>query len=134
MSPNDSRDHMKSLDRAGLSRTQGSASLSLRVCSRASAQASDVSDLTLMGTAPSFLVESAFDRVVSHEQTAREYSGDCGDENSLVVTLSVEGESGIAFDQNFMGIDSASKLEVRVDTHEPNACGFGPEVPWEYLV
>lgn len=125
---------MKILDRAGLSRTQGSASLSLDVSSRASAQASDVPGPMLLGAAYSLPVEAGFDRVFSHGQTGRELLGDRGDENSFFVTSTVEGESGIAFDQNIMGIDRASKLEIRVDTHEPNACGFGPEVPWEYLV
>ncbi len=87
----------------------------------------------LMGPAGFLEMEEGVIRAAPHVHMAPEDAAFYGVENKTYMKLRVHGETGVTFDQIFVRVDPAVKLEVHLDTDEANACGFRADIPSELI-
>ena len=72
-------------------------------------------------------------RAAPHVHMAPADAAYYGVENKSYMKLRVGGDIGVTFDQIFVRVDPAFKLEVHIDTDEGNACGFSDQTPCELI-
>ncbi|MGJ8640122.1 MAG: phosphate propanoyltransferase [Opitutaceae bacterium] len=87
----------------------------------------------LMGPAGYLKMEEGIIRAAPHVHMAPDDAAYYGVENKTFMKLRVGGELGMTFDNIYVRVDPAFKLEVHIDTDEANACGLGPDVPCELI-
>jgi putative phosphotransacetylase len=87
----------------------------------------------LMGPAGYLKMEQGIIRAAPHVHMTPKDAAYYGVENKSFMKLRVGGDLGMTFDNIFVRVDPAFKLEVHIDTDEANACGLGPDVPCELI-
>ena len=87
----------------------------------------------LMGPAGFLQMDKGVIRAAPHVHMAPEDAAYYGVENKSYMKLRVGGDVGVTFDQIYVRVDPAFKLEVHIDTDEGNACGFSDQTPCELI-